>query len=112
MNDPASSETAPRCAARMFLDGCTRTGSHSDGMCLMHSNDEKDDKEFWLTFERQLADSDLDFSGYVFPSHTSFQNATFSSKTYFLGATFPGNVSFWRATFSDEAVFSGATFPG
>jgi len=87
----------------------------------MHSADDKPADDFWLSIDRQLADGDLDFRGFVFPGPSvfyetgfvgdaDFRRATFLGDADFSGAKFSGSASFGSVTFSGDALFRLATF--
>jgi hypothetical protein len=61
-------------------------------------------------FNHLRFDNAVDFSGFLFGSHTYFSSTTFSGDAYFSSATFSGDAYFISATFSRVADFGSATF--
>ena len=57
-------------------------------------------------------DSQVDFTGFVFPGDTWAGGAIFKNDVWFGGATFKGDARFGGAVFNSYAEFDGATFKG
>jgi len=86
--------------------------------CIFHSKDiegkkKKFDDEFWKEFERQkVHEKEYDFTGFVFPTETSFKRKTFEKAVFFGWAKFSEKVDFVHTQFSGKVYFREVKFFG
>ena len=76
----------------------------------------REDSEVWkdeaeVDFTSHVFE-EVDFSGFVFPGNTRFNETAFKGRAGFEKSTFKGPVGFREATFEGDAIFGETTFKG